>query len=73
MRILDHSASEEWMVAIVGLTYMVSSMVDQGTRRITVLEGGEEILSKFQDGWNLDKYLLKTLGDGLETLQVIHP
>jgi hypothetical protein len=43
MSIVQHSAPAEWMVAIVGLTHMVPSLVDNGMHRITVFEGNQDI------------------------------
>jgi hypothetical protein len=43
MSILEHSAPEQWMVALVGLTHMVPSVVDNGRQRIMVFEGNEDI------------------------------
>jgi hypothetical protein len=39
----EHSAPEQWMVALVGLTYMVPSAVDMGRQWIMVFEGNEDI------------------------------
>ena len=43
MSILEHSALEQWMVALVGLTHMFPSIVDNGRQRIMVFEGNEDI------------------------------
>jgi hypothetical protein len=43
MSIMQHSAPEQWMVALVGLTHMVPSAVDNGRQRIMVFEGNEDI------------------------------
>jgi hypothetical protein len=43
MSIMQHSAPEQWMVALVGLTHMVPSIVDNGRQRIMVFEGNEDI------------------------------
>jgi hypothetical protein len=43
MSIVQHSAPAEWMVAVVGLTYMVPSLVDHDMHRITVFEGNQDI------------------------------
>jgi hypothetical protein len=43
MSIMQHSAPEQWMVALVGLTHMVPNAVDNGRQRIMVFEGNEDI------------------------------
>jgi hypothetical protein len=43
MSIMQHSAPEQWMVALVGLTHMVPSAVDNGRQWIMVFEGNEDI------------------------------
>jgi hypothetical protein len=43
MSIMQHSAPEQWMVAVVGLTHMVPSAVDNGRQRIMVFKGNEDI------------------------------
>jgi hypothetical protein len=43
MSIMQHSTPEQWMVALVGLTHMVPSAVDNGRQRIMVFEGNEDI------------------------------
>jgi hypothetical protein len=43
MSIMQHSAPEQWMVALVGLTHMVPSAVDNGRQRIMAFEGNEDI------------------------------
>jgi hypothetical protein len=43
MSIMQHSAPEQWMVALVGLTHMVPSALDNGRQRIMVFEGNEDI------------------------------
>jgi hypothetical protein len=43
MSIMQHSAPEQWMVALVGLTHMVPNAVDNGRQRIMVFEGNENI------------------------------
>jgi hypothetical protein len=43
MSILQHSTLEQWMVALVGLTHMVPSAVDNGRQQIMVFEGNEDI------------------------------
>jgi hypothetical protein len=39
----EHFVPEQWMVALVGLTHMVPSAVDNGRQRIMVFEGNEDI------------------------------
>jgi hypothetical protein len=43
MSIIQHSAPEQWMVALVGLTHMVPSAIDNGRQWILVFEGNEDI------------------------------
>jgi hypothetical protein len=43
MSIMQHSAPEQWMLALVGLTHMVPSTVDNGRQQIMVFEGNEDI------------------------------
>jgi hypothetical protein len=39
----EHSALEQWMVALVDLTHMVPSAVDNRRQQIMVFEGNEDI------------------------------
>ena len=43
MSIVQHSAPAEWMVAIVGLNYMVPSLVDHGMHRIMVFKWNQDM------------------------------
>jgi hypothetical protein len=43
MSIMQHSILELWMVALVGLTHMVPSIVDNGRQQIMAFEGNEDI------------------------------
>jgi hypothetical protein len=43
MSIMQHSVPEQWMVALVGLTHMVPSAVDNGRQQIMVFEENEDI------------------------------
>ena len=39
MNIHHHSVLEDWMVALIGLIHMVSSLVDYGIHRVTIFKG----------------------------------
>jgi hypothetical protein len=43
MSIVQHSAPSEWMLAVVGLIHMVSSLMDQGMHRIMVFKRNQDI------------------------------
>ena len=45
MSIIQHFAPEQWMVAFVGLTHMVPSIVDNGRHQIMVFKRNQEIRS----------------------------
>lgn len=45
--ILHHSGPKDWMMALVDLTYMVSSLVDYGIHRVMVFEGRVETRIQF--------------------------
>jgi hypothetical protein len=43
MSIMQYSAPEQWMLALIGLTHMVPNTIDNGRQQIMVFEGNQEI------------------------------
>jgi hypothetical protein len=43
MNILQHLAPEKWMVALVGMSDMVPTVVDHGMHKVIVFEGNKDI------------------------------